>query len=182
MSGKYGLRWRSGAIGLGVAIALADCYIVSTHDSKANARVLRPEDLDLFHWRMRTIRGITICIADAILAGLLWAASTNRIFAVPPNAGERMEAATKVLENAQARLNAVGIVRNVVVRDEGLRMRGEVYWRKERQVMGEVMDEKEVVDGVRNALEGRISVVKMEEEARKYADGIVAWEGDARGV
>ena len=101
---------------------------------------------------------------------------------MPPNAGERMEAATKVLENAQARLNAVGIVRNVVVRDEGLRMRGEVYWRKERQVMGEVMDEKEVVDGVRNALEGRISVVKMEEEARKYADGIVAWEGDARGV
>lgn len=173
VSGKYGSRWRTCAVILGAAFALIDCYWVDAHNSKANARVLRPEDLDHFHWRMRTLRGIAICVADAMLALLLWAASTNRIFAVPPNTAERMEDAMKVLESMRGRLGAVGIVRNVVARNKGLRQRGDAYWAREGQVMEEVMAEREVVDGMRNALDGRISVSKVEEEARKYADGIV---------
>lgn len=157
-----------------VAIAAADCYLIASYDWKANARAARSEDLDYFHWRMRTLRGITICIADAALAALLWAASTNRIFVIPLSGGERMETAMKLLENARTKLGAVGIIRNVFVRDEGLRRRGEVYWRQEGQVMGEVMDEREVVEGVRNALSERISMAKVEEDAKNYAEGIVA--------
>lgn len=78
----------------------------------------------------------------------------------------------RVLESARAKLHAVGIMRNVVVRDEGLRRKAEAYWRREGQVMGEVMDEREVVEGVRNALSGRIQVARVEEDARKYAEGI----------
>lgn len=181
VSGKHGSRWRTNAVMLGAGFALVDCYLVGTHDSKANARVLRPEDLDLFHWRMRTLRGIAICVADAILALLLWAASTNRIFAVPPSTSERMEAAMKVLESMRGRLGAVGIVRNVVARDKGLRQRGDVYWAQEGRVMEEVMTDRAVVDGMRNALDGRISVSKVEEEARKYAEGIVVWQEGEEG-
>ncbi|MCJ1468634.1 hypothetical protein MMC07_007263 [Pseudocyphellaria aurata] len=182
ISGKYGSRWRTSALMLGAAFLLADCYLVGTHDSKANARVLRPEDLDLFHWRMRTLRGIAICVADAALALLLWAASTNRIFAVPPNTAERMEAAMKVLESMRGRLSAVGIVRNVVARDKKLRQRGDAYWTQEGLVMEEVMADREVVDGMQSALGERISVSKVEEEARKFAEGIVVWqEGEGVG-
>lgn len=85
-----------------------------------------------------------------------------------------MEAAMRVLENARMRLGAVGIVRNVLVRDEGLRKKGEAYWLKERQVMGEVMDEAEVVEGIRNALSERINMTRVEDDARNYAEGIVA--------
>ena len=174
VSGKYGFRWRTLSIMGGVGIALAECYLVGTYNWKANARVPRPEDLDHFYWRMRTLRGITICIGDAALASLLWAASTNRIFVILPSGGERIEATMKILENARARLGAVGIVRNVLVRDESLRRSGEVYWRKEGQVMGEVMDEREVVEGVKNALSERINMSQVEEDARIYAKGIVA--------
>lgn len=122
------------------------------------------------------VRGIIVALADMLVAGLLWLSSTNRMFVVPPSAAERMETAMRVLENARGKLHAVGIMRNVVVRDEGLRRRSEAYWRKEGQVMGEVMDEREVVDGVRNALSGRIQVAKVEEEARKYAEGITSFQ------
>lgn len=121
-------------------------------------------------------RGIAIALADVLVAGLLWLSSTNRMFVVPPSAAERMETAMRVLENARGKLNAVGIMRNAVVRDEGLRRKGEAYWRQEGQVMGEVMDEREVVEGVRNALSGRIQVDLVEEEARKYAEGITAFQ------
>ena len=41
--------------------------------------------------------------------------------------------------------------------------------------MAQVMDDKEVVDGVRNALANRINVSKVEEDAKKYAEGLVDW-------
>ena len=82
----------------------------------------------------------------------------------------------KVLESMRGRLGAVGIVRNVVARDKGLRQRGDTYWAREGLVMEEVMADREVVDGMRNALSGRISVSNVEEEAMKYADCIVVWQ------
>lgn len=124
---------------------------------------------------MRTVRGIIIAITDAGLAVVLWAASTNLIFAVPPSPSERMDGSLRVLENVRARLAALGVVRNVLARDEGLRKRGEEYWRREGQVMAQVMDDKEVVDGVRNALANRINVAKVEEDAKKYAESLVDW-------
>ena len=38
------------------------------------------------------------------------------------------------------------------------------------------MEEREGVEGVRNALSGRIQVDLVEEEARKYAEGITAFQ------
>ena len=155
---------------------------MGTYDAKSNARIVRPEDLDHFYWRMRTLRGLAIGIADSALAGLLWAASTNRLFVVPPTATERTETAIRTLEQARSKVAAVAIVRNVLVRDEGFRQRGDVYWRKEAQVMGEVMDERDVVEGVRNALSGRVSVAEVEEEARRYAERIVVGQNGTPGT
>lgn len=176
IAGKYTNRWRSMAALTGMGLAISECYLFGSYDWKTNARAHRPEEYVHFFWRMRIFRGVTIALVDAFFAGLLWLSSTNRIFVIPPSAAERMETAMRTLENARGKLNAVTILRNVVVRDEGLRKRTEMYWRKEGQIMGEVMDEREVVEGVRNALSGRIQVVKVEDEARKYAEGITGFQ------
>ncbi|KAI4172225.1 MAG: hypothetical protein LQ343_003660 [Gyalolechia ehrenbergii] len=173
IAGKEGNRWRTSAVMIGVGLALFECYLTGAGDFKANARALRAEDLNHFHWNMRIWRGMGIAVADAALAGFLWASATNRMFVVPPTAAERMETSIKVLGNARGRLGALTIVRNVVVRDEGLRRKAEAYWRNEGQIMSEVMDEREVVEGMKSALgSGRIDVTKVEEEARRFADGI----------
>lgn len=159
---------------IGITLAFSECYLTGAGDWKANARVPRAEDLNHFHWKMRVWRGMGIAVADAALAGFLWASSTNRMFVVPRTAAERMETAIKALESARGRLGALGIMRNVVVRDEGLRRKAEGYWRKEGQVMSEVMDEREVVEGMKSALgSGRVNVSQVDEEARRFADGIV---------
>ena len=175
VGGKECNRWRMSAVILGAGLALAECYLTGARDWKANGRTVRAEDLNHFCWRMRVWRGLFIGVGDAMLAGLLWASSTNRLFVVPPSAAERFEAAMKVLENTRGRLGAIGIVRNVVVRDETMRRKAETYWRKEGQVMSEVMDEREVVGGMRSALgSGRIQLSQVEEGASKYAEGIIA--------
>ena len=176
IAGNYGNRWRSIAAMVSIILAISDCYLFGSYDWKANSRALRPEEYIHFYWRMRVFRGLCIAVADACLAGLLWLSSTNRMFAVPPTAAERMETAMRLLENARGKLSAVGVVRNAVVRDEGLRRKTEAYWKKEGEITGQIMAEREVVEGVRNALDGRIQVVTLEADATKYAEGIVGWE------
>lgn len=176
IAGKYTNRWRTVAAITGMGLAMSECYLYGSYDYKSNARIHRQDLYVHFFWRMRIYRGVVIAFADILFAGLFWLSSTNRMFVVPPSAAERMETALRMLENARGKLNAVGILRNAVVRDEGLRRRTEGYWRKEGQVMGEVMDEREVVEGVRNALEGRIQVTKVEEEAKRYAEGITGFQ------
>ncbi|KAL8746734.1 MAG: hypothetical protein Q9190_001292 [Brigantiaea leucoxantha] len=174
VAGKEVNRWRTQAVILGVVLCIADCYMVASYDWKANARAVRAEDLDHFYWRMRLVRGLGMAISDALFTVLLWASSTNRVFVIPQTATERTEAALQQLEGIRGRLGAIGIVRNVVARDEGFRKKGDVYWRREGQMMSEVMDEREVVDGIQGALgSGRIDVTLVEEEARKYAEGII---------
>ncbi|MCJ1433632.1 hypothetical protein MMC27_002995 [Xylographa pallens] len=175
IAGKEGGRWRTMAALVGSCLAIADCYMVGAYDWKGNSRATRSTDLDFFYWRMRTIRGLAIVALDVGLAGLLWATSTNRLLVIPVSSAERLESVTKIMEATRGKLGAVGMIRNVTVRDENLRKKAETYWRREGEVMGEVMDEKEVVEGIRGALEsGRMNVTTIEEEAKRYAESIFA--------
>ena len=123
---------------------------------------------------MRTVRGLAIALMNIGFAGFLWATATNRLLAIPVSSAERLETVTRLMESTRGKLGALGIIRNVIVRDESLRKKGESYWRTEGEMMGQVMDEKEVVDGVRNALgSGRVNVTMIEEEARRYSESII---------
>jgi len=159
---------------VGCVVAVLDVYMFQSYEWKANSLATRASELQFFYWQMRTARGLAIALVDAGLAGLLWASSTNRIFVHAASSAERLEAVTRILETTRGKLGAVGIVRNVTARDEALRKKGEQYWKREVDIMGEVMDEKEVVDGIRGALQsGRVHVGAIEEEARKYAESVI---------
>ena len=153
---------------------MCEVWMFATYDHKANARAIRPEDLRHFYWQMRTLRGIAFAVIDALFAGLLFVSSTNRFLGIPISNAERIESALKTLEQSRGKMAALGIVKNVVYRDEGLAGKGREYWRQEGAVMEGVMREREVVDGIRGALEGRVRLGEVEAEAGRYAEGIVA--------
>lgn len=80
-----------------------------------------------------------------------------------------MEAVTRRLAATKSRLNAVGIVKNTAIRDEDLRARTQAYWQHEGRLMREVMEEREVVEGVNDALENRINIQDISRDADAYA-------------
>ena len=173
--GKEGSRWRlQGAI-LGSMLALGELFVYYNYDWKANAKVMRTEDLFLFHWTMRLIRGLGIAIADTGFAGLLWLTATNRLFAIPRSATERVDNAIRQLEIAGGKMQAFGIVHNATVRNQSLRNVSDSYWTREGKIMGEVMAEREVVNDMRAALSsGRLNLPILEKEAEKYADSLIS--------
>lgn len=172
--GKEGSVWRTTATVGAASLAVLEIYFVASYHAQGNARATRLEDLDFFFWKMRIYRGIGLAALDAVIGWMLYLSSTNRAFVAPPSTPERIELSTRILETARAKMNATGILRNTIVRDEDLRGRNMQYWVREGQVMGSVMEERSVVEGVNNALESRIDMARISADAEGYVKGIFA--------
>lgn len=173
LTGKFGAQWRTIAtIAAGILAAL-DVYIVSSYNYQANARALRLPDLDFFYWSMRSYRLVAIAVLDALLATLLYLSSTNRAFVQLPSTAERIEKVNHGLLTVKSKLSAVGIMKNTAMRDEELRQRGQAYWTHEVRLMSEVMEEREVIEGVNDALDKRIDIQSITRDAEAYAQSVL---------
>ncbi|KAH9439638.1 hypothetical protein MCOR02_003178 [Pyricularia oryzae] len=173
VSGGEGRRWRTVAVMSAAATAAADLYLVNAYDHQSNARALRPADLDMFFWAARRWRHAAFAAMDVVIAGLIWLSSTKRLFTEPPSPLERVEGVTRALASAKSRLSAVSIVKNTASRDSALRARSHAYWAHEVGVMNDVMEDREVVDGVKDALENRIKISAISQDAETYARNVV---------
>lgn len=177
MAGRAAATWRGWATLAAVAAAGLDVWMTASYPHQANARIPRLPDLDMFYWRSRWTRCLVLALFDLALAGLVWLTSTNRAFASPPPASERVEAAARQLASGRSRLNALGILKNTATRDDELRRRAQNYWLHEAVIMREVMEDREVVDGVKDALENRISIQSITADADAYAMSVLQAPG-----
>lgn len=119
---------------------------------------------------MRTYRLLALAALDGLLGWVLYLTSTNRAFVEPPTPAERVEMANRKLTGVKSKLNALGIVRNTALRDEDLRSRSHAYWGHEVRLMDEVMEDRDVVSGVNDALEKRIKIEDITKDAENYAE------------
>ncbi|TDZ31201.1 hypothetical protein C8035_v005272 [Colletotrichum spinosum] len=171
-TGRDGARWRSYATMAAAALCIADASVVNQYNHSANASALRLAEVDFFYWKARAARYVALALLDAALGALLYLSSTRRAFVEPPAEAERIEAAVRALAGVKSRLNALGIVKNTTMRDEDLRRRSQAYWSHEVRVVRDVMEEREVVEGVNNALENRINIQSITADAETYAEGV----------
>ncbi|EHK18264.1 uncharacterized protein TRIVIDRAFT_68297 [Trichoderma virens Gv29-8] len=173
LTGKYGSQWRTLATISSGILAGLELYFVSSYNYQANSRALRLSDLDFFYWTMRSYRFVALAALDAAIAYALYLSSTNRAFVQPPSPAERIELVNRALVVARSKVNAVGIVKNTIMRDEDLRSRSQGYWQHEVRLMGEVMEEREVIDGVNDALSNRIDIQNITRDAETYTQNVL---------
>ncbi|KAK0740560.1 hypothetical protein B0T18DRAFT_418216 [Schizothecium vesticola] len=168
-----GAGWRVPAAVAAAVIAAADVYLVGSYNYQANARALRLPDVDAFFWTARAWRFVGLAALDGLVGWALWLSATNRAFAAPPSAAERVEGAVRALAGVKGKLNAAGVVKNTVIRDEELRGRGTAYWAHEGRLMRDVMEDREVLEGMNDALENRIDIRTVEMDAEAYAASVL---------
>ena len=167
--GPEGAVWRRFATISAIVLAAIDLWFLAQYDYTENAKALRLEDLSMFFWKSRVWRCIGIATLDAMLGWLMWLSSTNRAFFLPVSPAERLATTVRQMESVRGRLTALGIVNNTVSRDDALRKRTDAYWVHEGQLMGEMMEDKEVMESVNNALQSRVDVEKISVDAEMYA-------------
>ncbi|KAH6622824.1 hypothetical protein F5144DRAFT_341048 [Chaetomium tenue] len=167
-------RFRAPASLAAVAAAFLDLYWVATYNHTANARALRLGQLDTFFWTARITRYTLIAVIDYVLSMVLYLSATQRAFVSPPSAVDRVEAATRGVRAALGVANASGVLKNTVLRDEELRGRSMAYWAHEVQLMREMMEEREVVEGVNDALLNRLDMRGIERDAEGWAKAVMS--------
>ncbi|KAF4625243.1 hypothetical protein G7Y89_g12925 [Cudoniella acicularis] len=172
-TGKEATGWRTPATLAATAMAFLDIWLVSTFKHGENARATRLEDINTFFWKMRVYRYIGLAVIDGLLGYVLYLSSTNRAFITPPSTAERVEASNRILDATRSKMSAIAILRNTINRNEGLRERSRDYWVTEGRLMGELMEEREVLEGVNNALENRINMQTIEGDAENYAQHVL---------
>ncbi|KHN97755.1 uncharacterized protein MAM_04144 [Metarhizium album ARSEF 1941] len=172
-TGSHGARWRTLATIASLAVAALDVYAVASYNHKANARALRLDDVHFFYWSLRNCRLLALAALDAVLGLVLYLSSTNRAFVRLPCTSERVEDVTKALLTVKSKLNAVGIINNTAMRDEELRKRCQAYWAHEGHLMREMMEEREVVESVNDALGHRINIDDIAKDAETYTDSVL---------
>ncbi|UNI16114.1 hypothetical protein JDV02_002583 [Purpureocillium takamizusanense] len=173
LTGKPGAQWRRLAVVTASVVAALDVYLVSSYNYQANARALRLSDVDFFFWRARAGRLVALAALDALLAALLYLSATNRAFAQLPSPAERVDAAARAVAAAKSRMSAVGIIKNTALRDEDLRARSHAYWTHEVRLMRDVMEERDVIEGVNDALANRIDIQAISRDADMYAHSVL---------
>lgn len=172
-TGTYGAQCRTFAIIVAGILFGLDCYFLSSYNYQSNARALRLEDIDFFHWSMRNYRLLALAALNGGLGWVLWLSATNRAFVQAPSNAERVERLNRSLMSVKSKLNAVGIIKNTALRDEDLRSRSQAYWVHEVRLMRDVMEEREVIEGVNDALENRINIANITRDAETYADNVL---------
>ncbi|TVY94278.1 hypothetical protein LAWI1_G000459 [Lachnellula willkommii] len=172
LAGKEGAVWRYTATIAAGAAVVVDLYLVSSYDQAANAKATRAEDIDPFFWRMRVYRLLGLAAIDGLLGWVLYLSSTNRAFIKPPTTQERVEASTKVLESVRSRLGTLAVLKNTIYRSSELRANNAEYWVREGVIMGEVMEHRDVVEGVNSALGNRIDISSIARDAEAFAQSI----------
>ncbi|KAK4252043.1 hypothetical protein C7999DRAFT_27283 [Corynascus novoguineensis] len=165
--------WRQPATLTAVVLAAADVYWVATYNHAANARALRLGEIDFFYWTAHAARYLGLAALDALLALALYLSGTQRAFVTPPSAAERVEVAVRALGAAKGMINGAGVVKNTVLRDEELRGRSNAYWAHEVRLTREMMEEREVIEGVQDALLNRIDIRSIEKDAENYAKAVL---------
>ncbi|KAI1815665.1 CHD5-like protein-domain-containing protein [Poronia punctata] len=174
VAGQQAARWRRTAAVAAAVLAGLDMYATSTYNYGANARATRLSEIDMFFWSSRVLRHAALAILDLGVAALVYVSATNRLFAEPPDPAARVEEVAKQVLAVKGKLSAVGIVKNTSLRDEELRMRSAAYWMQEGRIMREVMEEREVVEGVNDALANRINIQGISRDAEAYAHNILS--------
>lgn len=167
-TGKYGRQWRNWATLAAVGMAAVDVYFVSDFNYQANARALRLGDLDNFFWSSRATRMYMLAAFDAVLGYLIYLSATNRAFIQLPSPAERIENVNRALHVAKSKMSALGIIKNTAQRDNELRERSDLYWSHEVRIVGEAMEEREVIEGVADALENRLNIDTITRDADAY--------------
>ena len=175
VAGREGSRFRTLATVVGVVMVLVEVTAWWRYDWKANGRATRPADLFLFYGWVRLGRSLGLALVDMGFAGLLWATATNRLMVVPPGAEERVDGVLRRLEIARGKMGAVGIIRNVAARNEGLRVKSADFLVQDDKGWKEVMADEEVKKSIAKAkAQGRLDVDKMEKEAERYAENLLS--------
>ncbi|GAB1191518.1 hypothetical protein APSETT444_000697 [Aspergillus pseudonomiae] len=186
-AGREAAAWRNKFTMAGLALATLDAYISAS--AAVRAGISPPSSL--YH-QITLLRPLAFAIFDGICSFLIYVTATHRFFFTPPSQAEQVDqlvgSSLSALSGATAKLHAVNVARNAVVRDKVLKDRDDAYWQAVVAMNADtakvdsgdpstnIWEEEEVVRAMSRAMagEGGVDLAKLGVSAAEYVNGVTA--------
>lgn len=129
------------------------------------------------------MRMLSFAAVDAIIGFGIWLTATGRWrLEGDVNLSERIERIIATNASIESKLTAVGALRNAIFRTPSLRDQNLDHYTNEEAIMGEIYEDRDVVDAVNSAL-SRIDVDAITQQAAQYSESILSpWDRDETGA
>lgn len=114
---------------------------------------------------------------DGLLGYVVWLQATGRAFLAATPMSERLAEHEQELQGILVRTRGLGVLRNGMMRDAGLRRKVDDYWVKEGEIMRHTMEDPKVLEAQRLAL-SRVGVDQYGRGAEKVIDTILGESND----
>ena len=165
--------WRTQVTIAGSALAAVELYLRASYDVRPNTSTIRLHEIDFFHWRLLSYRGICITIADAVLGWMLYLSSTNCAFAKPLSLDKRLRQTTELVDTAHRKLHALGVTRAAVANDARLRNVVGGYRDVEDHFIASIVNrDAHVRQAIRN-VKARMDINTVNLEADQYVKALI---------
>jgi len=177
-------RLRLVALALAASLGVFELYYTAWSSGASITEQTKPTFVGYTFWTMRLARGLSIAVIDAFLGWCIWLQASGRAFQSPPGPPSpevALNTHLMAMNNLLARLRALSVLRNGVMRSDGLRSTSDIYWQKEEEVMREVLEDPEVVDAIRASLAADggaagqlLDIAKVEQEAQTFVNHFIS--------
>ena len=151
---------------------MLEFYATWNYRWEANAQRRMLAEVEFFSQRMRMLRHIGFAICDALLGWMMWLTATNRWLVKAPSTTEQLQQLAQQSAAAHAQINLLGNVKNAIVRDNELRARQDLYWRREQEEMAGIMQDEAVRTATTSVL-AREDYDKTRRRAQMYVEQVL---------
>ncbi|OAP57283.1 hypothetical protein AYL99_08021 [Fonsecaea erecta] len=187
VAGYEASTWRRTAILTGLVVAATDLFLTATYTPPVATSTTAPGGT---FWLASTLRYLSLCTFDGVVALCIYAAATGRFsFLFPGAAGvgpeldgelarrrtdEQLAQANRALQTTAMNLRGYTIARNAVVRNPALKDRDDAYWRSvvavDPAITDDIMSEDEDVQAAvaRAYGTGAINIATVRREAEEF--------------
>ncbi|KAK6333947.1 hypothetical protein TWF730_004119 [Orbilia blumenaviensis] len=170
LSSRVMRSFRIAATVSGLGVALAEFIFLYSHDFLGNTQATTLTDIDWYHWRLLTYRGLAIAIVDCLLGIVAYLSATGRYGPDETSDLERIEAISKTLDVGLSQVRTSLFVKSTTTRNESSMGTASEFWRVEaanrRNVASQLEDTK-------NQVLERVNLDSINDEAFKFTSSLV---------
>ncbi|KAF3082559.1 hypothetical protein TWF569_005068 [Orbilia oligospora] len=183
LSSKIARSFRISAIMAGLGVALGEFVLLYSHDLLQNTQATSTQDINWYHWRLLTYRGLAIATINCMLGVVIYMTATGRYGFSGVSDLEKIEALSKSLDVGVSHVRTSLFVKSTTTRNESNLNDICEFWRTEaanrRNIASQVEDTK-------NQVLKRVNLNSINDEAFKFTssliDAIAATKGPVSNI
>ncbi|KAK6356598.1 hypothetical protein TWF718_000946 [Orbilia javanica] len=154
----------------GLGIALGELILLYNHDLLQNTQATIPTEINWYHWRLLTYRGLAIAIVNCLLGVATYLAATGRYGFGGVSDLEKIEALSKSLDVGLSHVRTSLFVKSTTTRNGSSLNNVTEFWRAEaanrRSVASQLEDTK-------NQVLERVNLNSINDEAFKFTSNLI---------